>query len=78
MIKSVGDFISTQRNSLSTLCVILEGFAHIYFCKLSCLSDGSMHVGYMITCYLHFLDLVKPFTAGSTHMLRFRMLESEA
>jgi hypothetical protein len=30
MIKSVGDFISTQRNFMSTLCVILEGFAHIF------------------------------------------------
>jgi hypothetical protein len=44
MTKSVGDFISTQRNSLRTLCVILEGFAHIFFCKL--LSDGSKHIGY--------------------------------
>jgi hypothetical protein len=45
MIKSVGDFISTQR----TLCMILERlFARIFFCKLLCLSDGSMHVGYMI------------------------------
>jgi hypothetical protein len=28
--------------------VILEGFARIFFCKLLCLSDGSIHVGYMI------------------------------
>jgi hypothetical protein len=48
MIKSIGDLISTQRNSLTTVCVILEGFARIFFCKLLCLSDGSMHVGYMI------------------------------
>jgi hypothetical protein len=34
MIKSVGDFISTQKNSLSTLCVILEGLAHVFICKM--------------------------------------------
>jgi hypothetical protein len=30
MIKSVGDLISTQMNSLRTFCVILEGFARIF------------------------------------------------
>jgi hypothetical protein len=30
MIKSIGDFISMQKNSLSRLCVILEGFARIF------------------------------------------------
>jgi hypothetical protein len=41
MIKSVGDFISTQKNSLSTLCVILEGFAHILFANC-CPTDQCM------------------------------------
>jgi hypothetical protein len=31
MIKIGTDFISTPKNSLGTLCVILEGFAHIFF-----------------------------------------------
>jgi hypothetical protein len=48
MIKSVGDFISTQRNSLRTLRDFGRVCTYI-FCKLL-LSDGSMHVtlGYMI------------------------------
>jgi hypothetical protein len=62
MIKSVGDFISTQRNSLRTPCVILEGCAHIFFCKLLRLSDGSRHVGYMIK---HFA--LKPHCIRSSH-----------
>jgi hypothetical protein len=43
MIKSVGDLISTQKNSLRTLCVILEGFAHIFFANCCvCVTDHCM------------------------------------
>jgi hypothetical protein len=51
-IKSIGDFISTQRNSLRTLLdLILERVSVYMFCKLRyCVCDESMHVpvGYMI------------------------------
>jgi hypothetical protein len=78
----VGDFIPTQNNSLSTLCVILEEFAHIFFegfariflGKLLCLSDGSMHVGYMIK---RLLAMVSSQHRGLSTMLAGMNTESK-
>jgi hypothetical protein len=52
MIKSIGDFISTQKNSLSTLCKILEGFACIFL-------QIVVFVGRINACRVHVYDKIE-------------------